>query len=73
MNKHLTPLKRIRLKCLDCCAGSAHEVRNCPCGPDAPDPCPLYPLRLGRNPARAGKGGPGNTEALARYRTGVAS
>lgn len=39
------PLKTIRAKCLDCCAGSAHEVREC-----ASTNCPLWPFRMGRNP-----------------------
>lgn len=44
----MTPLRAIRLKCLDCCCGQAWEVRDCSC----PD-CGLYPYRLGKNPARA--------------------
>lgn len=47
----MTPLKAIRLKCLDCCCGQAREVRDCSC----PD-CSLYPYRFGKNPALAGKG-----------------
>jgi len=35
--------KAIRLKCLDCCAGQAAEVRKCP----AVD-CPLWRFRMGR-------------------------
>lgn len=35
--------KAIRLKCLDCCAGQAAEVRKCP----AVD-CPLWRYRMGR-------------------------
>jgi hypothetical protein len=34
--------KGIREKCLDCCAGSYKEVRDCPAGD-----CPLYPFRFG--------------------------
>lgn len=41
----MTPVKAIRAKCLDCCCGSAKEVRLCP----AQD-CPLYPFRIGHNP-----------------------
>lgn len=48
---HTTPLKAIRLKCLDCCCGAAHEVKLC-----AADNCPLYLFRLGKNPNRAGIG-----------------
>ena len=43
----LTPLKAIRLKCLDCSGDSADEVRKC-----VIPHCPLYPFRLGRNPFR---------------------
>lgn len=49
--KRLTPLKAIRLKCLDCSAGSAHEVRGCHISD-----CPLHPYRFGKNPKRAGIG-----------------
>lgn len=45
MSEHLTPIKAIRAKCLDCCCGSANEVKLCP----SPS-CPLYPFRLGKNP-----------------------
>jgi len=41
----ITPLRAVRLKCLDCCLGQAHEVRLCPC-----KDCPLYPYRFGRKP-----------------------
>lgn len=34
--------KAIRLKCLDCCCGSAYEVRLCPVRQ-----CPLWRFRLG--------------------------
>lgn len=50
MEKHMTPVRAIRAKCLDCCAGSAHEVKLCPSSS-----CSLYPFRLGKNPNRAGK------------------
>ena len=48
----VTPLKAIRLKCLDCSAGQAQEVRLCPV-----TDCALYPYRFGRNPRRKGIGG----------------
>ena len=35
--------KAIRLKCLDCCAGQAAEVRKCPA-----ENCPLWRFRMGR-------------------------
>lgn len=41
----MTPMKAIRLKCLDCMCGSAHEVRLCPCVK-----CPLYLYRFGKRP-----------------------
>ena len=50
MEKSVTPVRAIRAKCLDCCAGSAHEVKLCPI-----PSCSLYPFRLGKNPNRAGK------------------
>jgi hypothetical protein len=37
------PLKAIRLKCLACCLGQAHEVRLCPSGE-----CASHPYRFGR-------------------------
>ena len=43
----LTPIKAIRAKCLDCCAGQFSEVKLCPV-----TSCPLYPYRLGKNPNR---------------------
>lgn len=45
-----TPIKAIRLKCLDCCAGSSHEVKLCPI-----QDCSLYHYRLGKNPNRKGR------------------
>jgi hypothetical protein len=44
----MSPMEAIRLKCLDCCAGSAHEVRCC-----VAVTCPLWAFRLSRNPWRA--------------------
>ncbi len=44
-----TPLKSIRLKCLDCCGGSFKEVEMCPVAD-----CSLYPYRLGKSPTRKG-------------------
>ncbi|GJN64895.1 hypothetical protein JCM17207_15200 [Faecalibacterium gallinarum] len=41
----MTPVKAIRAKCLDCCCGSAKEVRLCPVYG-----CPLYPFHMGHNP-----------------------
>ncbi len=43
----MNPLRAIRRKCIDCCGGSFKEVRLCTsCA------CPLYSLRLGKNPGR---------------------
>ena len=47
MEERITRGKAIRLKCLDCCCGSAHEVKLCPV-----EKCPLYPFREGENPYR---------------------
>jgi hypothetical protein len=41
------PLKALRLRCLDCCCGSAPEVRKC-----TAVACPSWPFRLGVNPFR---------------------
>lgn len=43
--KKISPMKAIRLKCLDCCCGSANEVKLC-----TVTRCPLYPFREGHNP-----------------------
>ena len=39
------PIKSIRLKCLDCCAGDRKEVLLCPS-----EECPLHPYRMGHRP-----------------------
>lgn len=41
----MTPIKSIRLFCLECCGGSSNEVKLCPS-----TTCPLHPFRLGKNP-----------------------
>jgi len=43
--KHLTPLKSIRKKCIDCSGNQLLEVRLCPC-----ETCSLWPYRMGRRP-----------------------
>jgi hypothetical protein len=58
--KNITPLKAIRLKCLDCSENAA-EVKRC----NIPE-CALYPYRMGSNPKRKGMGG--NGEQLKKYR-----
>lgn len=47
----LRALRSIRMKCLECCAGSAQDVRNCHI-----EDCTLWPYRMGKSPNRAGKG-----------------
>jgi hypothetical protein len=44
----MSPMEAIRAKCLDCSAGSAHEVRCC-----VAMACPSWPFRMGKNPWRA--------------------
>src|SRR5215469_5934030 len=44
----MSPMEVIRTSCLDCCAGSAHEVRCC-----VAMACPSWPFRTGKNPWRA--------------------
>ena len=44
----MSPLKALRLRCIDCCAGSSLEVRLCMAAS-----CPAWPFRLSRNPWRA--------------------
>lgn len=41
----LTPMRAIRLKCLECCAGQRLEVREC-----LLKTCPLYGYRMGHRP-----------------------
>lgn len=41
------PLKALRARCLDCCCGSASEVRKC-----VAVECPSWPFRMGKNPFR---------------------
>lgn len=41
----LTPIKAMRLKCLDCCAWQQSEVKRC-----TAKLCPLYPYRMGHRP-----------------------
>lgn len=39
-------MRAIRLKCLDCCCGSASEVRKCHISD-----CSLHPYRFGKRPS----------------------
>ena len=55
-----SPLRSIREKCIDCCAGNKAEVARCQM-----QTCALWPFRMGRNPNRAGMGGgPGGLSVL---------
>lgn len=53
----MTPMKAIRAKCLDCCGGSAKEVRAC-----TSTKCPLFPYRLGHRPGTCPTTGTGEFE-----------
>ena len=44
----MSPLKALRLRCIDCCAGSSLEVRLC-----TAVGCPAWPFRMGKNPWRS--------------------
>ncbi len=41
-------IEALRLRCLDCCAGSAQEVRYC-----SARKCASWPFRMGTNPWRS--------------------
>jgi len=43
----MSPLKALRLRCVDCCAASAHELRLC-----VSVTCPSWPFRMSSNPWR---------------------
>jgi hypothetical protein len=43
----MAPLKVIRARCIDCCSGSAAEVRLC-----SATSCPSWPYRMGTSPWR---------------------
>lgn len=45
MADHITPIKAIRAKCVDCMCGSVYEVALCPS-----EDCPLWAFRFGKNP-----------------------
>ena len=45
--KTTSPIRAIRLKCLDCTCGSLKEIEQCPI-----DRCALHPFRFGKNPFR---------------------
>lgn len=43
--KKLTPMKAIRAKCVECCAGNVREVSKCTI-----EKCALYPYKSGHRP-----------------------
>ena len=45
--KRTTPLKQIRLYCIQCCADQPKEVELCPI-----NDCPLWSYRFGHDPFR---------------------
>ncbi len=47
-HERISPMKALRLRCLDCCAGSPARVRLC-----ESVTCPSWPFRMGENPWRA--------------------
>jgi hypothetical protein len=49
--KRISPLKAIRLMCLECSVGYIIVVKNC-----VKEDCPLFPYRLGTDPKRKGIG-----------------
>lgn len=52
--KHLSPLKTIKLFCVDCGGGNRKEARDC-----FISDCLLFPFRLGKNPySKKRKGNP---------------
>lgn len=57
-----TPLKAIRLKCLDCSCGSSNEVKQCPI-----TDCPLYEFRTGHLPKNENRKYVDNSRFLIEY------
>lgn len=43
----LTPIKAIRVHCIECSGGQNKEVKECPI-----TKCPLYPYRMGKRPKK---------------------
>jgi hypothetical protein len=61
-HKPMSATAAIRAHCLDCCCGSADEVRKC-----VSVRCPSWPWRMARNPWRAP---PTEAQIAARRETG---
>jgi hypothetical protein len=57
----ISPLKALRLRCIDCCADQPSEVRLC-----TAIACPSWPFRMGANPWQA----PLSAEVLEARRRG---
>ena len=51
-NVSLTPMKAIRLMCVECVGWATHGPKSC-----RDLLCPLHPYRTGHNPKRKGIGG----------------
>ncbi len=66
--KRISPLKAIRLKCLDCSCGSINEVQLC-----THTQCPLYSFRLGKNPNARHEPTAAQSEALRNGRVAFGS
>ena len=64
----VSPLRALCLNCLDCCNGSAQEVRLC----TAVD-CPSWPFRMGKNPWRAPLGAEAHAQRAATMNRNRAS
>ncbi len=52
--KNLSPVKTIKINCIECSGGSPKEVKLCQV-----EDCSLYQFRYGNNPQRVGIGGEG--------------
>ncbi len=59
--RKITPMKAIRLKCLDCCCYQLKEVSLC-----TAENCPLYPYRKGKRPKENYITNPSNNEKTGR-------
>jgi hypothetical protein len=62
-HKPISPLKALRLRCIDCCADQPSEVRLC-----TAVACPSWPFRMGANPWRKE---PSDAQLEARRKAGV--
>ena len=61
----MTPMKAIRAKCLDCCAGQVAEIRHCEL-----ENCPLHPYRFGKRPKEGTDTTPGSLPENTHKNTG---